>query len=109
MERQIGVRVTYRNHQLTPTSSRIYGLPEYTAQIRSDLQKIVSDVEALCYDVNDGKPIEEWSEETFQAFTKIKHKLLDKAGDIGRLPENLVISEKEPLNEFVARLINEGG
>lgn len=109
MDKKIGVRVTYRNRNLDSVYSRIFELKEYTEQMRSDLQGLVSDVETLCYDMNDGKPIEEWTEESFRAFNKIKHKLLDKAGDIGRLPDNMVEikGEPEPLNDFVARILKE--
>ena len=100
------VKVTYRNRDMEPTYSKEYALHEYTDMLRTDLMKMVSDVENLCYAANDNKPKEEWSDETFSGFCMIKHKLLDKAGDIGRIPENIVW--KEPLNQFVARIMNEG-
>ena len=100
------VRVTYRNKYMQPTYSKTYALEDYTDMIRADLMKLVSDVENLCYAANDNKPKEEWTDDTFSWFCLIKHKLLDKAGDIGRIPENIVY--KEPLNQFVARILNEG-
>ena len=104
---ELGVRVTYRNKDMEPRYSKVYTLKEYTEELRGDLQRLVTDVENLCYAANGNKAREEWSDETFAMFSRIKHKLLDKAGDIGRLPENLVI--KEPMSHFVARLLNEGG
>ena len=98
--------MTYRNKEMQPTYSKTYALDEYTDMLRADLMKLVSDVENLCYAANDNKPKEEWSDDTFSWFCLIKHKLLDKAGDIGRIPENIVY--KEPLNQFVARILNEG-
>ena len=103
---ELGVRVVYRNREMEPTYSRVYTLSEYTEMLRVDLLRLVTDVEDLCFAANDNKPKEEWSDETFSAFSKIKHKLLDKAGDIGRIPENLTV--KEPLSNFVARILNEG-
>ena len=103
---RLGVRVVYRNRDLKPTYTKTYSLEEYTDQLKIDLQHIVSDVESLCYAANGNKDKEEWSDETFSAFNLIKHKLLDKAGDIGRIPENLTV--KEPLSNFVARILNEG-
>ena len=104
---ELGIRVTYRNRDMEPTYSKVYTINEYTEMLRADLLRLVTDVEELCYAANNNKPKEEWTDETFAAFSKIKHKLLDKAGDIGRIPENLTV--KEPLNNFVARILNEGG
>ena len=104
----MGVRITFRNKDLKPTYTRTYSLREYTGALRADLLRLVSDVEALCYAANNDKDKSEWSEETFKAFNLIKHKLLDKAGDIGRLPDNLVESKTESLTELVARILNEG-
>lgn len=102
----IGVRVVYRNRNMTPTSAKTYTLQEYTGMLREDLLRLVTNVEDLCYEVNNNRPKEEWSEETFTAFNKIKHKLLDKAGEIGRMPENLVERVQRPLNEFISELID---
>ena len=104
---ELGIRVTYRNKNMEPTYSKVYSINEYTDMLRADLLRLVTDVEELCYAANNNKPKEEWTDETFAGFSKIKHKLLDKAGDVGRIPENLVV--KEPLNNFVARILNEGG
>lgn len=105
---QLGVQVIYRNKEMEPVYTKTYTLKEYTDMLRVDLLRLVTDVEELCYAVNGNKDKEEWSDETFDAFNKIKHKLLDKAGDIGRLPENITEIKKETLTDFVARIINEG-
>lgn len=100
----ICVKVTYRNKDLNPTYSRVYSIEEYTDMLKTDLLKLITDVENLCYVANDNKPKEEWSDETFSGFCLIKHKLLDKAGDVGRIPENIIY--KESLSNFVARIID---
>ena len=107
-EENIGVRVVYRGVDRKPTYTKLYTLNEYTDMLRADLLRIITDVEDLCYAANGNAPKEDWSDETFTGFNKIKHKILDKAGDIGRLPDNLCEYEKEPLTDFVARMINEG-
>lgn len=103
--RDIGVRVVYRNRDMTPSYTKTYTLNEYTDMLRADLLRLVTDIEDLCYAANDNKDKEEWTDETFAYFNKIKHKLLDKAGDIGRIPENLVERVHEPMNEFIATLL----
>lgn len=103
---EIFVTVTYRDKDLRPTYTRTYTLPEYADSIRSDLQQLVGEVETLGYLANGNKPKEEWSDESFAAFTRIKHKLLDKAGEIGRLPANMKQLKREPLSDYVARIMN---
>jgi len=105
----LGVRITFRNRDLKPTHTRTYSLREYTELLRNDLMNLVSVVENLCYAANGYKDKDEWSDETFSSFNLIKHKLLDKAGDIGRLPDNLVERRTESLTDFVARILNEEG
>ena len=104
---EIGVRVTYKDKDLRPVYTKTYSLKEYTDMLRTDLLRIVTDVENMCYTVNDNRPKEDWSDETFEEFSRIKHKLLDKAGDIGRLPSNIMFRTSEPMNEFMAKLLDE--
>ena len=102
----LGVRVTYKDHELRPTYTRTYELQDYTAMLRADLLRLVTDVENLCYIANGNKPKEEWDEETKMNFSRIKHKLLDKAGDIGRLPENIIVRTSEQMSEYLARVLD---
>ena len=78
--------------------------------IRADLLRQITDVEDMVYQANGNKPKEEWSDESWSTFCRIKHKLLDKAGDIGRLPENIFEYEEKDksLSEFVASVLNKG-
>ena len=45
--------------------------------------------------MNDNKPCHEWTDESWARYSRIKHKLLDKAGDIGRLPDTICIVESK--------------
>jgi len=103
---EIIVKVTYRDKELNPTYTKTYTLPEYADSIRSDLQSLVGEVETLGYLANGNKPKEEWSDASFATFTRIKHKLLDKAGEIGRLPSNMMQLKREPLSSYVAQILN---
>lgn len=91
----IGVKVTYRNEKLDPVYEKSYSLREYTEMIRADLLRLITDVEDMVYRMNGNKPKEEWSDESWEAFCRIKHKILDKAGDIGRLPDNVFECSEE--------------
>lgn len=103
---EIGVRVTYRDKERRPTYTKLYSLKEYTEMLRADLLRVITDIEDLCYEANGNQPKEDWSEETFSGFNRIKHKLLDKAGDVGRIPENLCEITRTSMTEFVAGIVN---
>ena len=103
----IGIRVTYKDKDLRPIYTKTYSLGQYTDMIRADILRLITDVENLCYDQNSGNDKSKWPEATLEDFNKIKHKMLDKAGDIGRIPENIIIRTNEPLSEYVARMLNE--
>ena len=110
MKQELGVKITYRNEKLEPVYERAYSLEDYTDMLRADLLRLISDVEDLVYVATDNKTKDEWSDSLWAAFYRIKHKLLDKAGDIGRLPANLfeVRSTTKSLSEFVADIVNKG-
>ena len=105
--KDIGIRVTYKDKDLRPTYTKTYSLSEYTDMIRADILRLITDIENLCYVQNSGNDKSKWPEETLEEFNKIKHKMLDKAGDIGRIPQNIIIRTNEPLSEYVARMLNE--
>lgn len=89
MEKKLSVKVTYRNAQLEPVHTESYELSDYTAMLRNDIVRTISDIEDVIYVACGNKCRSEWPDEVWSGFTKIKHKLLDKAGDIERLPRNL--------------------
>lgn len=89
----LNVKVAYRNAKLELVAERVYSLEDYASMIKTDLLHLISDVEDLCYAANGNRVKEEWTDETWSSFCKIKHKILDKAGEIGRLPMNIVGDE----------------
>lgn len=98
-KKDLGVRVVYRGKDLKPVYTLRYSLTEYTEMLRNDLQCLVTDIENMCIDAAGGKPKSEWNDRMWVAFNAIKHKLLDKAGDIGRLPSNLYERSEEAWQE----------
>lgn len=104
--KEILVKVTYRDKDLQPTYTKTYTLSDYADAIKSDLQGLVGEVETLGFIANKNKPKEEWDDESFAVFTRIKHKLLDKAGEIGRLPVNMTMRTRESLSEYMARILD---
>lgn len=84
------VKVVYRDRNLNPTSEKTYLLRDYTDMLKMDMLHLVEDVEDLVLIANGNKPKDEWNDDTWTAFQRIRHKLLDKAGAVGRLPDNMV-------------------
>lgn len=92
MDKNLNVKITYRNSKLEPINTQMYSLKDYTDMMRNDLLRVITDIEDAFYIATGNKSKDEWSDEVWGSFTRIKHKLLDKAGDIGRLTNNLVES-----------------
>lgn len=100
----LGVRIIYRDNQLNPRYEKTYTLEGYLEMLRKDLMRIIGEVEDLCYEANGHADKSEWTDETWDMFSSIKHKLLDKAGDIGRLAENLFNMTEEVAEDGKDRL-----
>jgi hypothetical protein len=94
--KNIIVTVTYRNESLVPVCQREYPLDEYTSIIKNDIMRIITDVEDTIYDIT-GQKKSEWPSGVLLKFEKIKHKLLDKAGEIGRLTGNMTYNVETPV------------
>lgn len=60
-----------------------------------DLKRIITDVEDMIYAMNNNLPKEEWGENELMAFAKIRSKILDKAGEVARLPESIFDADAE--------------
>lgn len=78
--------VVYKNKHLEPTSRCVYPFEDYADMLSMDLKRIITDVEDLMQILNDNRPKEEWGDAELAAFSKIRSKILDKAGEVGRLP-----------------------
>lgn len=72
---ELKVRVAYRNEEGEVVSRREYRLRDYVGMIRTDLFRIISDVESLYYRLNDGKPKKEWAKDDLFDFEAMKHRL----------------------------------
>lgn len=86
---ELRAKVTYKNRNMEPVYECDYPLKDYTDVLSMDLKKLISDVEDLVYLVNGSKPKEEWSDAELVCFNKIRCKLLDKAGELTRLPDSI--------------------
>ena len=102
-DNELTVSVEYRNSSKEVVHSRTYSLSEYTELLRLDLLRLITDVEDLVYMTNGNQSKEDWPDNVWLAFAGIKHKLLDKANDIGRLPQTIRIGDDNGSCELVSQ------
>lgn len=95
MEQKLCVKIIYRNGMMEPVYEKEYEFTDYCDMQREDLLRLITDVEDMVYTASGGKPKEAWDDRTWEVFCKVKHKLQDKAGDIGRLPQNMKEAEQD--------------
>lgn len=93
------VSVTYRNRNMEAVCEKTYGLKEYTSLLCLDIKRLILDVEDLVYRLQDGRQKDDWDDAAFDGFNRIRHKLLDKAGDIERMPETIALQGEEVVVE----------
>jgi hypothetical protein len=90
---KLAIHVEYKNKRLETTGIREFPLDEYIAYVKAGILRILMDVEDMIYEFEGGKGPDEWSAPSFRAFQKIRHKLLDRAGEIQRIPDSIHIKE----------------
>lgn len=82
------VKIAYRNKAMDSVSEWTYDFQQYAEMTKRELMRVITDVEDLVYQLQN-KPKDEWDDNTMDRFQKIRHKLLDQANAIERLPQNL--------------------
>ena len=102
------VRIEYKNKDLETVVEKEYDFIDYTEMLNLELKRILMDIEDAFYYLT-GKQRSEWDEETSNKFQKIRHKLLDQANAVKRLPENLscngVKANTMSFSEFLSRTL----
>lgn len=105
------VKIEYKNKDLETIVEKEYGFVDYTELLNLELKRILTDVEDAFYYFSGNKQKEEWSPELTERFQKIRHKLLDQANSIKRLPQNLsykgIKASTMPFSEFLAKTIKQ--
>ena len=103
------VKIEYKNKDLETVVEKEYGFIDYTEMLSLELKRILMDVEDSFYYFSGNKQKQDWSPELNERFQKIRHKLLDQANAIKRLPENLsykgIKATSMPFSEFIARIL----
>ena len=105
MESDWIVKIEYKNKDLETVVEKEYDFISYTEMIHLALMHVIVDVEDAFYFFAGGKQKDEWSPEMMEKFKKIRHKLLDQANAVKRLPQNLtykgIRADQVSINDFI--------
>jgi hypothetical protein len=83
------VKVEYKNKNLETVVEKEYDFISYTEMLNLELMRLIMEIEDAFYVFSGNKQKEEWDPEMMERFKKIRHKMLDQANAIKRLPQNL--------------------
>lgn len=103
------VKIEYKNKDLETVVEKEYDLIDYTEMLSLELKRILMDIEDAFYYFSGNNQKQDWSPELNERFQKIRHKLLDQANSIKRLPENLTFKNIKAttmsFSEYIARTL----
>lgn len=83
------VKVEYKNKNLETVVEKEYDFISYTEMLNLELMRLIMEIEDAFYVFSGNKQKEEWDPDMTERFKKIRHKMLDQANAIKRLPQNL--------------------
>lgn len=87
------VRVEFRNRDMEIVSEKVYTFHDHIEILKTGLIRLIPDIEDLAYRATDGKSKEEWPEDVIASFSRLRHKVLDMAGEVARLPSNMILGD----------------
>ena len=101
------VKIEYKNKDMETVFEKEYDFVSYTEMLHLSLMRIIMDIEDAFYFLSDGKQKEDWPPELMERFKKIRHKMLDQANAIKRLPQNLTYkgarADQISINDFISQ------
>ena len=110
MNKDFTVLIDYLNKNMEQIDQKSYPFFEYTNMLELEVKRLILDVEDAYYKFEQGKQKDQWSPESLQGFNRIRHKLLDVANAIARLPKTLhykgVSCADMKLSEMIAEMID---
>jgi len=83
------VTIEFKNKDMETVLEREYDFVDYTAMLDRELKRVLKNVEDAFFYFSNYKPKEEWDKDLLERFDIIRHKMLDQANAIKRLPQNL--------------------
>jgi hypothetical protein len=105
------VKIEYKNRDLETVIEKEYEFSQYTELLNLELMRIIAETEDAFYFLT-GEKKENWDEETRSRFQHVRHKLLDQANAIKRLPQTLfyrgVSANSISFSKVIAADLNSG-
>ena len=83
------VKIEYKNKNLETVVEKEYDFVPYTEMLNLELMRLIMEIEDAFYYFSGNKQKEDWDPEAKERFKKIRHKMLDQANAIKRLPQTL--------------------
>ena len=80
----LSVHITYRNSKRQPIGDEFFSFDDYTSMVGNDVLRLLTDFEDIIYTALDGSQKEDWPDEVWTKYARVKHKVLDIAGAIRR-------------------------
>ena len=103
------VKIEYKNKNLETIVEKEYDFISYTEMLHLELMRIIMEIEDAFYSFSGNKQKKDWDPEMTERFKKIRHKMLDQANAIKRLPQTLsykgVKADQVPAGEYLAKNI----
>ena len=96
---RMGVHVVYRDSKGKALNSSVCPLNTYTELLRQNMIRTIGDVEDMIYETTGTQNRDEWSDSLNRAYGNVRHRLLDCAGNIERLADDLCEMEEEVREE----------
>ena len=101
------VKIEYKNKNMETVVEKEYDLISYTEMLHMELTRLIVDIEDAFYAFSENKQKDEWDPEMMERFKKIRHKMLDEANAIKRLPQNLtykgIRADQISISDFITR------
>lgn len=101
------VKIEYKNKNLETVVEKEYDLISYTEMLNLELMRLIMEIEDAFYVFSGDKQKEDWPPELTDRFKHIRHKMLDQANAIKRLPQNLtykgVRADQVSINDFIGQ------
>lgn len=101
------VKIEYKNKDLETVVEKEYDFISYTEMLHLELMRLIMEIEDAFYVFSGNKQKENWPPELTERFKKIRHKMLDQANAIKRLPQNLsykgIKANQIPFSEFIEK------
>lgn len=104
------VKVVHRDRDSLQVTEWTYDFKQYTEMMKRELMRVIMEVEDVVYHLQGSNSKDDWDSETMERFQRIRHKLLDQANAIERLPQNLfyknVRCSNVSFSELLAKMID---